>query len=78
VTALAELHLGVGELVRNRVGNTFWKQRCGVEFEQALFHHPAHQVGDLWTPSRKRPSKRSPSRGAWTATDVLFLRAIVA
>ena len=39
--------LAVGQLVRDRVGAPFREQRCGIELEQPLLHHPAHKVRDI-------------------------------
>ena len=44
---LVELRLGVGELVGHGVGDALGEERRGVELEQVLLDHPAHQVRDV-------------------------------
>ena len=44
---LVELRLGVGELVGDRVGDALREERRGVELQQVLLDHPAHQVRDI-------------------------------
>ena len=41
---LVQPRLRIGELVGDRVGNTFRKERRRVELQQAFLHHPAHEV----------------------------------
>ena len=42
-----ELCLGIRQLIRYGVGNTLRKQRRTIEFEERLFNHPAHEIGDI-------------------------------
>ena len=44
---LVELGLGLRELVGHGVGDALGEERRAVELEQALLHHPAHQVRDI-------------------------------
>ena len=44
---LVKVGFRIGELVGDRVRNTFREQRRAVALEQLLFHHAAHQVRDI-------------------------------
>ena len=44
---LVEAGLGVGEFERYRVGDPLREEWPPVEFEQLLFDHPSHEVGNL-------------------------------
>src|SRR5690606_24251466 len=45
--ALIEARLRLGKLIWHGVCDALGEERCAVELEQVLLHHPAHQVRNV-------------------------------